>query len=198
MSKKIPFCKVCKDSGKSEAVFTSHTVKDSHGKTICPTLLKLNCKKCGKPGHTINYCASKNWQKPANEILIKESKPLKSKPLTNAFSVLDSSDDEEEEEETTKMEIMSKRFSKISESNLSPNVTLRPHQMSWAEKVAVPPLPLPLSQITADPESSFTQIKFRTTEKEKALSIGIKNGTIKWADVEDSSDDDGDDDDVGF
>lgn len=192
MSKKIPFCKVCKDSGKSEAVFTSHTVKDSHGKTICPTLLKLNCKKCGKPGHTINYCASKEWKKPASEILIKESKPVQSKPFSNVFSVLDSSDDEEEE--TTKMEIMSKRFPKISESYISPNVTLRPHQMSWAEKVAVPPLPL--SQITADPESSFTQIKFRTTEKEKALSIGLNNGTIKWADVEDSSDDD--DDDVGF
>lgn len=194
MSKKIPFCKVCKDSGKSEAVFTSHTVKDSHGKTICPTLLKQNCKKCGKPGHTINYCASKEWKKPANEILIKESKPLQTKPLTNAFTVLDSSDSEEEEE--TKMEIMSKRFPKSSESHLSPNVTLRPHQMSWADKVSTP-APAPAPQITAYSECNLTPIKFRISEKQKAISIGLKNGTLSWADVEDSSDDD-DDDDVGF
>lgn len=53
---KKPCCKVCQDAGKPEEVYTSHWVKDLTGKTICPTLLNVECRFCHKPGHTTKYC----------------------------------------------------------------------------------------------------------------------------------------------
>ena len=50
------FCKVCKDSGKSNNEFTNHCTKDSSGKVCCPTLLGQNCRYCLQKGHTIKYC----------------------------------------------------------------------------------------------------------------------------------------------
>ena len=52
-------CKVCRDSGKPELVFTSHHVKDSKkGVIVCPTLLATVCRYCKQNGHTIKYCPS--------------------------------------------------------------------------------------------------------------------------------------------
>ena len=42
------FCSFCKNLNKNPF---GHTVK------FCPELKKINCKFCGKPGHTIKYCA---------------------------------------------------------------------------------------------------------------------------------------------
>ncbi len=58
-SSSTPFCKVCKDSGCSEAEYTSHFVKDQpgpNGKVICPTLLNQACRICHAKGHTSSYC----------------------------------------------------------------------------------------------------------------------------------------------
>ena len=54
-----PFCKVCHDSGKTEAEYTSHFVKSepgSKGKVVCPTLLNQGCSYCHEAGHTVSYC----------------------------------------------------------------------------------------------------------------------------------------------
>jgi hypothetical protein len=54
-----PFCKVCHDSGKTEAEYTSHFVKSepgSKGKVVCPTLLSQGCSYCHETGHTVSYC----------------------------------------------------------------------------------------------------------------------------------------------
>ena len=52
-------CKVCRDAGKPESVFTSHFVKDSkNGVVICPTLLNTVCRYCRQSGHTVKYCSS--------------------------------------------------------------------------------------------------------------------------------------------
>lgn len=54
-----PFCKVCKDAGKSEAEFNSHFVKSEpgvKGVVICPTLLSQECTYCHRAGHTVGYC----------------------------------------------------------------------------------------------------------------------------------------------
>lgn len=51
------FCKVCKDAGHPESVYTSHFVKDRPGgKIVCPHLLGLKCRHCGGVGHTVKYC----------------------------------------------------------------------------------------------------------------------------------------------
>jgi hypothetical protein len=55
-----PFCKVCRDAGKSEKEYTSHFVKDQSGpdgKVVCPTLLNQACRICHKTGHTSSYCS---------------------------------------------------------------------------------------------------------------------------------------------
>ena len=58
------FCKVCKDAGKKETVYTSHWVRDAAGPTgkiVCPTLLTQECRYCKEKGHTPKHC-------PKNEI----------------------------------------------------------------------------------------------------------------------------------
>jgi hypothetical protein len=51
-----PFCKVCRDAGKTEAVYTSHYVKSRDGIVTCPTLKNLTCRYCKKNGHTVSHC----------------------------------------------------------------------------------------------------------------------------------------------
>lgn len=51
-----PFCKVCRDAGKTEAVYTSHYVKSRDGMVTCPTLKNLTCRYCKKNGHTVSHC----------------------------------------------------------------------------------------------------------------------------------------------
>ena len=58
-STKKSFCKVCRDSGKSEEDYTSHNVKASSGSryiVVCPTLMSTTCKYCSKKGHTAKFC----------------------------------------------------------------------------------------------------------------------------------------------
>ena len=53
------FCKVCKDIGKNESVYTSHWVRDApgpNGKVVCPTLLGMKCKYCREKGHMLKFC----------------------------------------------------------------------------------------------------------------------------------------------
>ena len=52
-----PFCPVCKSSGKSKEVYTSHFVKDKpNGEVVCPTLLNQECNYCHEKGHTPKHC----------------------------------------------------------------------------------------------------------------------------------------------
>jgi len=54
------YCKFCKDAGKSEAIYTSHYLRenrDPNSRIVCPALLEIECKFCFKRGHTINHCA---------------------------------------------------------------------------------------------------------------------------------------------
>jgi hypothetical protein len=55
-----PFCKVCKDAGKSRSVYTSHYTRENpsrQSKVVCPLLLSQTCNYCHQPGHTIRYCS---------------------------------------------------------------------------------------------------------------------------------------------
>lgn len=54
-----PFCKVCFDTGKPESLYTSHFVRetrDVNSRVVCPTLLSLVCRFCGRNGHTVSKC----------------------------------------------------------------------------------------------------------------------------------------------
>lgn len=54
-----PFCKVCKDAGKTEEEYTNHFVRESAASdapVVCPTLLAQACRYCRKDGHTVKYC----------------------------------------------------------------------------------------------------------------------------------------------
>ena len=96
-------CPVCKDAGKPEKEYTSHFVRDKpgpDGKTICPLLLSLNCRKCGKKGHTFKYC----------KVNVKETRPEQARPEKEKtrpstiqkgkfVSLAESSDEDEEEGE---------------------------------------------------------------------------------------------------
>ena len=60
---KKPVCKVCRDAGKPESVYTSHFVKSMNRcQIICPTLLNIKCRYCEEIGHTVKYCKSLNNQ----------------------------------------------------------------------------------------------------------------------------------------
>ena len=55
-----PFCKVCRDAGKTEEEYTSHFVREStapDAAVVCPTLLAQSCRYCRKQGHTVRYCS---------------------------------------------------------------------------------------------------------------------------------------------
>ena len=52
-------CKVCRDAGKTEKEYKSHTVrKFINGISVvcCPTLLSQECRRCGNKGHTVKFC----------------------------------------------------------------------------------------------------------------------------------------------
>jgi hypothetical protein len=97
-----PYCKVCFDAGKPETEYTSHLVKDHNGKTLCPTLLKTECRYCYKWGHTAKFCdilSKNNKEKTERTSPAAKEKPkqkmVQQKP-TNLFTTLcDLSDSEE-------------------------------------------------------------------------------------------------------
>ena len=55
-SKRTSFCKVCKDAGKDESVYTAHNIRNERNKVVCPLLLSQSCFKCTALGHTPKYC----------------------------------------------------------------------------------------------------------------------------------------------
>ena len=115
-----PCCKVCKDAGKPEAMFSSHFVKDRTGKVICPLLLSQECRYCFKLGHTVKFCQALNNGEPGEKGVrrireqVYESRVLQ----------------KNEENTETKEKPETKEKSDYEFPPLSPNVTLRPHQMS--------------------------------------------------------------------
>jgi len=100
---KIPHCKVCFDAGKPESLYSNHWVKDLTGKTTCPTLLSLNCRFCGKKGHTVKFCSKLLKQNKQTEYIERKEKNTQSKTEETQklkLAVLfEESDDENEKED---------------------------------------------------------------------------------------------------
>ena len=56
---RVKLCTFCKTNGESEAIYTSHSLKDSNDKITCPILMRYACPVCGATGeqtHTKKYC----------------------------------------------------------------------------------------------------------------------------------------------
>lgn len=95
-NKQIKNCKFCKDSGKNEAIYTSHNVKDKRGNICCPILMTTLCNNCGNFGHTLKFCKSvkitnkpKTLQKP---VQIRVEVKKQNTPV-NRFAALEDDDD---------------------------------------------------------------------------------------------------------
>ena len=59
MGGRSKLCTFCKTNGESEAIYTSHALKDYTDRITCPILLKYSCPICGATGakvHTKKYC----------------------------------------------------------------------------------------------------------------------------------------------
>jgi hypothetical protein len=109
----VKFCKFCKDSGKNETIYTSHTVKDKNGNVCCPILMTTLCNNCGNFGHTLKFCKSikvinqkntnKNYiQKPTN---IRVEIKNKNENRFTAFENDDNDDDDKNEIPVVKEEV---------------------------------------------------------------------------------------------
>jgi hypothetical protein len=126
-------CPVCKDAGKTEKEYTSHFVRDKPGPdgiTICPLLLSLNCRKCGKKGHTFKYCkVNTEKKKETRPTTIVQEKP-KSVQKGKFESLAESSDDEEGEEKEETEEKEEKQEQVVTK------------QMTYADKLKEKQLPL--------------------------------------------------------
>lgn len=201
---RTPFCKVCKDAGKPEAVYTSHYVKEKTGKVCCPTLLTQECRYCGKPGHTVKFCeilAHENKQKAANqhreESRIKElraqqaAKQQSAKPKQPINRFEDLSEDSEGEDAAPKVKLTprAKTSSTVEEFpalTQMQNVTLRPHQMNWANavinSVATPapaPAPAPPAPVPVP----------RSNARQRFIEAALQQKRMSWADIESDSED---------
>ena len=73
-----PFCKFCFDSGKPD--YNNHwlrTTTDKNSSICCPELMKIKCRYCKLPGHTISYCQvlREKEQRASLSGITKHSKP---------------------------------------------------------------------------------------------------------------------------
>jgi len=53
------YCTFCKNNGESEAIYSTHYLKDASGVVTCPILRAYTCPICGQNGdkaHTVKYC----------------------------------------------------------------------------------------------------------------------------------------------
>lgn len=54
-----PFCGFCKTNGEPIDFYSSHSLKDTDGRVVCPILRSHKCEFCGATGddaHTRSYC----------------------------------------------------------------------------------------------------------------------------------------------
>jgi len=155
-----PFCKVCKDSDKSEAMYTSHWVKDKQGKVCCPTLLSQQCRYCNNHGHTIKFCkfAVEDNNRRNMKIVTKApavklaNNPQPTLMSNNRWTAL-----ADAAEAPAKALALAEEY-----PSLSPNVTLRPHQKQFATLsfAAVAAIPLAFPQVTPQVIQKSAPVKF--------------------------------------
>ena len=213
----LPFCKVCKDSGKSEQIFTSHYIRDlKSGRVLCPTLLSQQCRRCSQNGHTIKYCklselstnAMTTPQRPIAKAISTPQKYQQNAQSRSSFAFLMMSDDENSEDESTEDED-SEEFPQLcallTTSNTTPVVEAKKAgQFSYSAVTAKTVIEYKIEQIKEQKQSApiiSNKIKVQFGFNDSSNSIRTSNNSIvdgidlktgkkfSWADC-DSSDSD--------
>jgi len=192
----IPFCKVCKDAGKTIAEYSTHWVKTMNGEVCCPTLLSQSCRYCGGNGHTVKFCKvlaneQHTKQRNANEKKFNEAKQIttstKVVKSSNIFASLYSSDESEEEQPKSKKRKMTKPTKTVSEPTPLTTKKIQSKSdmliLSYASILSKEPTE-PIAPI-----APISQIKIQTPIPFPKELIGKKNTFKKsWADAVDSDD----------
>ena len=148
------FCKVCKDAGKPESEYTSHSVR-ANNKVICPTLLATECRYCWQTGHTTKFCpALKAKERQPVYSEVKQALPqIQTIKKRGLFNVLAEDSDEEEEEKFPTLKKAPVATIKLSPKNTTivnefpilqtktaPKSTPTQMLSGWASIAATPPL----------------------------------------------------------
>ena len=148
-----PFCKVCHDSGKTEAEYTSHFVKSepgSKGKVVCPTLLNQGCSYCHETGHTVSYCQvlkqnTKNKEKSQRVVIFHNDSVisvLKNTNKTNGFAALGLLDEEADKMDAREKQIQAE-YPVLRQAQVKAQVKAQvqvPQAMSYASMANKPPM----------------------------------------------------------
>lgn len=67
----LQVCSFCQNNGESEEIYTSHPLKDSLSRIVCPILRNFTCPRCGESGdyaHTNKYCPHTQRKAKADKI----------------------------------------------------------------------------------------------------------------------------------
>jgi len=147
---RVPCCKVCKDSGEPENVYSSHYVKDREGNIACPKLKAIVCLNCGKSGHTSSYC-----KVPIAKPVIKAEtkKPVELVAAKSRFACLFEDDDSDDE----------KAVARKPAKSVIPSVKLLPKKANDASTVNV-------SNVFDFPSLSAADIKPTNANEKKPFS----------------------------
>jgi len=191
------FCKICKDTGKTEEEYTSHYVRESrdpNSPTVCPTLIATVCRYCKEGGHTVSRCDKlKNKQNSADPHIISKNycQPVTNKVTVNkskanfgsnfgAFSGLMDSDSEDEDDEVVK---------EVKKVTIAEKVKETPtnQPISYASILSAPPPP-PVR--TGKPAASQISSLIPTTLdfSGEASVVTVYDLSGNWADDDDEDD----------
>jgi len=192
-----PFCKVCHDSGKTEAEYTSHFVKSepgTKGKVVCPTLLGQGCSYCHETGHTVSYCQvlkqnNKNKAKVERVIVFHNTDNYvaaeKKQNKNHGFSVLGLLDEESDKVEAMELKqhveypaLQAKATEQAKATGKAPVKT--PTQVPQAISYA--------SMVNKAPEIRQHQTPIAVLKSRAIVTHNPKKSWADWSDSDDESD----------
>jgi hypothetical protein len=182
---KKPFCKVCFDAKKTEAIYTGHWVRSRPNfygvvTVTCPTLLNNPCQYCNKIGHTNLFCRELKQDKRAERSAIYNNKThnvptqyIIQGKKKNAFSVLVDQETSEEEQDEEK--------EKPGQNTCDMNKKDRKKDRKIKKKESKKDHKKDNSQDLRELGSFFTPTP--------AIPVATKKVPVNWADRVDSDDD---------
>lgn len=186
-----PFCKVCQDAGKPETVYSTHWVKDTNGKVICPTLLATECRYCFAIGHTTKFCpVLEKIKKDKNRITSSYTQPVKQdkkiEKKVTGYSVLQVDDSDTEDEDTV--------FPQLCKNESSNYIA--PYKFKWSDIAALEPAEEEAVINTETGDGSFVSLHNQqsiTPEKQPVYKLHTPlapKKIVNWADCSDSDSED--------